>query len=902
MKKILLILVLSLLIFNSCNKDDGNPVTPTTPTVPTLSSPSDGAADVPFPITLTWNAFAGAASYTLQVSGDSAFTSFVYNQSGLTSTTQQMSGLSDSTKYYWRVSSDNSSGPSNTWSFKTASSGGSAPGVPTLLSPNNGVTDQPLTLALSWNFSSGATSYNLQISDSSIFTNILYDTSGITGTSHNVSGLSYQTSHYWRVSGTNNNGSSNWSGVWMFRTINAPAGITTLSSPGNGATNVPLPVTFVWNATNGATSYTLQVSESSAFASYVYNQTGLTSTSRQVTGLSDTTTYYWRVSSDNSSGPSNTWSFKTASTGGTVPDPPLLLAPVNNSNNQPVSLTLSWNASSGAASYNLQVSTSNSFTTIFYNQSGIAGTSRQISGLSNNTKYYWRVSGTNNNGSSNWSSVWSFTTAGLPPAVPTLISPGDGGTDVPFPVTFSWNASTGAQDYTLQVSTSVTFTNIFYNQSGITGTNRQVSGLSATTTYYWRVIATNTFGSSNPSPTWSFTTNDGKPGVPTLLSPSDGAASNYTSPTLTWNASVGATSYTLQVSESNLFTSYVYNQGGLTGTSKKVNGLSDLTTYYWRVSASNTMGTSNPSNSWSFTTNDGRPSVPTLLSPSDGAAKQSLSPTLKWNVSSGATSYTLQVSESNTFTSYVYNQSGLTSTSQQVSGLSNSTTYYWRVSASNSYGISNPSNPWSFTTFGGSSCVGTPTITYSGKTYNTVQVGSQCWLKENLDVGVYVISTGSGSTHSDVTNNGIIEKYCYWNHEPTCATYGGLYDWNESMGYITTAGAQGICPPGWHIPTYGEFEALKATLSNDGNALKSVGQGTGAGAGTNTSGFSALLGGSRRDDGFFQDLVGIYSYFWSSTETSSHYVGSLYLIYNDSYISLPLEYKENGYSIRCVKD
>jgi len=95
------------------------------------------------------------------------------------------------------------------------------------------------------------------------------------------------------------------------------------------------------------------------------------------------------------------------------------------------------------------------------------------------------------------------------------------------------------------------------------------------------------------------------------------------------------------------------------------------------------------------------------------------------------------------------------------------------------------------------------------------------------------------------TNSGIIEKYCYNNDTNNCNTYCGLYQWNEAMQYVTTPSAQGICPNGWHIPTKAEFEKLANTVDNDGNALKAIGQGTGSGAGTDTSGFSALLAGSR---------------------------------------------------------
>ena len=201
----------------------------------------------------------------------------------------------------------------------------------------------------------------------------------------------------------------------------------------------------------------------------------------------------------------------------------------------------------------------------------------------------------------------------------------------------------------------------------------------------------------------------------------------------------------------------------------------------------------------------------------------------------------------------------------------------------------------------GNPCPGIPTINYSGKIYNTVQIGTQCWLKENLDVGVYVTSKATHDIHSDVSNNGIIEKYCYGNNEANCATYGGLYEWNEAMQYIATEKTKGICPNGWHIPTSAEFETLIACVSNDGNKLKREDQGTGSGAGTNTSGFSALLAGIRRWDGYF-DTFSTISFFWSSSICDLGNEYTMYLWSDSSKISLSNWYEAFGFSIRCLKD
>ncbi len=94
----------------------------------------------------------------------------------------------------------------------------------------------------------------------------------------------------------------------------------------------------------------------------------------------------------------------------------------------------------------------------------------------------------------------------------------------------------------------------------------------------------------------------------------------------------------------------------------------------------------------------GTPSVPILLSPTNGASGVSISPTLSWSTSSNASSYRLQVSTNSSFSTAVFDQSGLTGTSQMVSGLAYSTPYYWHVYAVNDFGASNWSNMSSFTT------------------------------------------------------------------------------------------------------------------------------------------------------------------------------------------------------------
>lgn len=179
-------------------------------------------------------------------------------------------------------------------------------------------------------------------------------------------------------------------------------------------------------------------------------------------------------------------------------------------------------------------------------------------------------------------------------------------------------------------------------------------------------------------------------------------------------------------------------------------------------------------------------------------------------------------------------------------------------------------------------------IRYEGQTYHTVLIGTQCWMKENLNVGSRIDKS------TPQTNNGIIEKYCYNNDTAYCSIYGGYYQWNEAMQYVVNAGAQGLCPDGWHIPTPAEFQTLKTSVNSDGNSLKEIGQGSGAGSGTNTSGFSALLAGANFNGSF--GGLNLETYFW---QTDGKDICLYAFSAGIDLYSYPLSW---GLSIRCLKN
>ena len=476
--------------------------------------------------------------------------------------------------------------------------------------------------------------------------------------------------------------------VWTFTTI--ALGTPTLVAPVDAAVNQATNPTMIWNAVPGANTYRLQVSTSNTFATTVYDDSARTSTSQQMSSLTIGTTYYWRVNSKISGGTSaysSAWSFTTIA----PPAAPVLVAPLDAAQNQPTSLTLSWNASAGAATYRLQVSTSNTFAVTVFDDSTLTGNSQAIMGLTIGTPYYWRVNAKNAAGTSAYSAR-SFTT--IAAGTPTLVAPVNGALNQATNPTLIWNAVPGADTYRLQVSTSNTFATTVYNDSTRTSTSQPITGLTIATTYFWRVNSKISGGTSAYSDVWSFTTIT-PPAAPVLVAPLDAAQNQPTSLTLSWNASAGANTYRLQVSSSNSFATTVFNDSTISSTSQPISGLTIGTTYYWRVNAKNTAGTSVYSTR-SFTTLVAALQPPLLAAPADGDTVITTSPSLSWNPSTGAATYRLQVDTNNTFATTVYNDSTITGLLQPMAGLVNGKTYYWRVNAKNSGGTSAYSTIWHF--------------------------------------------------------------------------------------------------------------------------------------------------------------------------------------------------------------
>lgn len=184
--------------------------------------------------------------------------------------------------------------------------------------------------------------------------------------------------------------------------------------------------------------------------------------------------------------------------------------------------------------------------------------------------------------------------------------------------------------------------------------------------------------------------------------------------------------------------------------------------------------------------------------------------------------------------------------------------------------------------------------TRDGQQYQTVTIGTQCWMRQNLNYGTQVANINV------MTNNSIVERACYNNTTSNCDTYGAIYTWNEAMNYGTNS--QGICPNGWHIPTQTEFQTLINYLgaTTAGLQMKAPSTNIPSWDGTNSSGFTAIPGGIGQGSNYL--YLGTRETYWSSTSFSTTDAYDYGLTTGVNTLDEANNTKNGGYCIRCLQD
>jgi uncharacterized protein (TIGR02145 family) len=246
----------------------------------------------------------------------------------------------------------------------------------------------------------------------------------------------------------------------------------------------------------------------------------------------------------------------------------------------------------------------------------------------------------------------------------------------------------------------------------------------------------------------------------------------------------------------------------------------------------------------------------------------------------------------------------LTNVNADIKGLSPTTFYHYRVKTVNQLG----------TTYGNDLTFSTKLADVDGNFYNSVAIGSQIWMKENLKTTKYRNGDLIGTTAQasmDITTE-TSPKY-QWAH--SIIDYGRLYT------YYAITDSRNVCPTGWHIPTDGEWTTLTDYLSNNGYGFggnanyiaKSLAANSGFAsdptpgnvgndqASNNSSGFTGFPGGGRYSSGIM-NFVTLHGIWWSSTESSAAKAYFRCIGYIPAAVFRGEFSESYGLSVRCLKD
>ena len=430
-----------------------------------------------------------------------------------------------------------------------------------------------------------------------------------------------------------------------------------------------------------------------------------------------------------------------------------------------------------------------------------------------------------------------------------------------------------------------------------------ITGLNPGTVYYLRAYAINSEGAGYGNVV-SFTTNSlllatvTTSAVTSITSNSaesggnvtaDGGA-DVTARGVCWNTLANPTTSNFKTTDGS----------GLGSYTSSLTGLLPGKTYYLRAYATNSVGPaygdevnfSTPAIKPTLTTNAVYDITQTSAKSggniSDDGGAPVTSRGVCWSTSQNPTL-------SNFYTS---DGTGTGNFSSTLNGLLPNTHYYVKAYATNSVG----------TTYGNQVDFTTPLLTdFDGNTYQTVTIGTQVWMAENLKASKYSDGTPLQYVMNNDTWIGLTTgAYCYWNNDAATYkdTYGAIYNW------YAAADSRNLCPDGWHVPTVGEWLTLANYLGGVGVAggkMKETGfdywdtPNTGA---TNESGFTALSSGYRlQSTGGYANTFGSVAYWWTSSDYSGNYAWMVYIRndWGNFYTGNSLT-KATGVSVRCVKD
>jgi phosphodiesterase/alkaline phosphatase D-like protein len=620
---------------------------------------------------VSWMPIEGGEKYTILVSDNQNFdeNSFLKGfPTTITGTSYQVTGLEADTEYFYQVKINSTKAE-----YSAAISVTTLP----LLAPQIHYPKQitPLSFVAQWLSVEGAEGYQLYVSEDANFTSYIdgYDGKMIDDTTALVSGLTADKNYFYRVKTVRGASVSVVSELMEVSTSSLAKPI--LAEPSDISFTS---VTINWNAVGGATSYRVYVATDPLVITDVlpdYNGRIVGGSAFLViTGINANTTYYYRVQALNEQSASE------VSEVGTTRTTNLMIPTARPATSVRIDgFQANWNSVANAASYVLDVSRNESFTSYVtgYQAKEVVDTAEVISGLLRNTNYYYRVRSKGFGAVSANSNVIQATTSSFasPRALEAIELQ---------PTSFRavWKPVTGADSYRLEVATDANFENNLaaYNNISVTDTMQQVIDLIVNRRYFYRVRALKGGILSGYSNIIDLTTTNLS--IPQNLTVTNQQLTQFR---INWSAVTGATRYRVDVGFDPLVEIKIgidYDNRIVNGSPNPfldVTGLEPNRTYYFKVRAENALSTGGSA------TGSGKTAPidpPVALSP-DPAKTTITSFEARWQAAANAESYLVDVALNASFSDLVVGYNGQevqnTATSLVVTGLEPGRPYYYRV-------------------------------------------------------------------------------------------------------------------------------------------------------------------------------------------------------------------------------
>lgn len=626
-------------------------IIPVPPVCTNLISPANGASDVPIDTNLSWIAVSNATGYLVVVGTTSGGIEIVNNIDVGNATTYDIpNDLQESRLHFVTIIPYNDEGDATGCIEETFTTGdsNSPPSCVILSAPADGASNVALDTNLSWNGSGSADGYRLSIGTSSGGTDIFSGDLGDVTTYDPISDFPESTTLYVTLTAYNSNGDATGCTEESFTTDGPPA-CTTLATPANSATNVPVDTDITWNASTDADGYKLTVAASSSTANNITDfdvTSGTSYTFANDFNLGETVTVTiipYNVLGDATGCTSESFTI--------VPPPvPLctsLISPSDGAVDLPVDTDIEWNASTGADGYKLTVTASSSTANNLTDFDIPSGTTFAFP---NDFEQGETVSVTivpyNSVGDAIGCTPDSFSIAPLPTCT-NLITPANGAVDLAVDTDIEWTTITDATGYKLTVSGSNSTANNLIDFDVSTGNTYDFpNNFEQGETVTVMIVPYNSVGDAVGCTSESFTIKS----VPTctaLVTPASGAIDVPVDTDIEWTPSTAANGYRLTVSASSSTANDLTDFDITSGTTYDFpNDFEQGETVTVTIVPYNEIGDAIGCISESFTIKT-IPLCTNLTSPLDGDVIAAASE-ITWNGIADADGYKLTISASNT--------------------------------------------------------------------------------------------------------------------------------------------------------------------------------------------------------------------------------------------------------------